>query len=70
MIKVGDKVSWVVDFWEDGYGWKWKTYTGDVLSIKKEYVPGGIGVWGYILECRDDETGKIYFDHQPTLKRI
>ena len=70
MIKVGDKVSWVIDFWEEGYGWKWKTYTGDVLSIKKEYVPGGIGVWGYILECRDDETGKIYFDHQPTLKRI
>lgn len=69
MVKVGDEVSWMRDFWEDGYGWKWKTYTGEVLSIKKEYVPGGIGIWGYILECKDKETGKIHFDCVPTLKK-
>ena len=69
MVKVGDEVSWVIDFWEDGYGWKLKTYTGEVLSIKKEYIPGGIGIWGYILECKDNKTGKIHFDCVPTLKK-
>jgi hypothetical protein len=37
------------------------------LSIEKEYVPGGIGVWGYILKCKEEGVDKIFTELRPTL---
>jgi hypothetical protein len=65
MIKVGDEITWMKDHWNNG--WQWTKHKGIVLSIEKEYIPGGIGVWGYILKCKEEGVDKIFTELRPTL---
>ena len=62
---VGDKIDWMVDHWDNG--WQWTKHEGIVIEIQTEYIPGGTGIWGYILKCKEDGVEKIHHEMRPTL---